>query len=348
MSHRYSIERLRTLASDLLKDAGLAEDRAATVADILLEGDLLGHDTHGLALLAPYLQELRSGGMAATGEPVVIADRGACITWDGERLPGTWLAATAVDLALARVVTYGTVTVVIRRAHHIGCLAAYLARATSRGCMTLLACSDPAVASVAPFGGTRAVFTPDPIAIGIPTGGDPILIDVSASITTNGMSNRLRAAGQRFAHPWLLDGRGHPTNDPAVLGDGPPGTILPIGGLDHGHKGYGLALMVEALTQGLGGFGRADAPSGWGASVFLQVIDPAAFGGGDAFRRQTDWLVEACRTNPPRPGIDSVRLPGHRGLELRRAALRDGVPLHPGVWEGLVAEAERAGIPVAA
>lgn len=346
MSHRQQPQQLTMLATRLLQAAGLARDRAATVAEILVEGDLLGHTTHGLALLGPYLKELESGGMNAAGEPSLVADRGACVTWDGRHLPGAWLTAQALDLALERVATYGTVTVVIRRAHHIACLAAYLRRATERGCMALLACSDPAVASVAPYGGSRAVFTPDPIAIGIPTGGDPVLIDVSASITTNGMSNRLRAAGERFVHPWLLDGRGDPTDDPAVLGDDPPGTILPVGGLDHGHKGYGLALMVEALTQGLGGFGRADGPTGWGASVFLQVIDPAAFGGTAGFTRQTDWLVEACLANPARPGNEAVRLPGQRGLARRRAALADGLELHPSTLDGLRQLTRRAGLPL--
>ena len=77
---------------------------------------------------------------------------------------------------------------------------------------------------------------------------------------------------------WLVDNRGEATDDPAALKASPPGAILPLGGLDRGHKGFGLGLMVEALTAGLGGYGRADKPTSWGASVFLQMIDPEAFG----------------------------------------------------------------------
>ena len=115
----------------------------------------------------------------------------------------------------------------------------------------------------------------------------------------------------------------------------PPGTLLPVGGTDHGHKGYGLALLVEALTQGLGGFGRAEKPTRWGASVFVQVIDPAAFGGAVEFRRETGWLVAACRTASPAPGVDAVRLPGQRGLECKRRALAEGVVTYPGIMEAL-------------
>src|SRR2546426_526619 len=113
--------------------------------------------------------------------------------------------------------------------------------ATARGLMITIASSDPADASVAPFGGRKAVFTPDPVAVGIPTDGDPILVDISASITTNGMSNRLRREGKRFPGAWAIDAAGRETDDPAALYADPPGTILPIGGAGYGHKGYGLA-----------------------------------------------------------------------------------------------------------
>ena len=161
----------------------------------------------------------------------------------------------------------GTGTVAIRRSHHIACLAAYLTRATEQGLMIVLACSDPNSASVAPHGGTRAVFTPDPLALGFPTAGEPVLVDISASLTTNGMTGRLHRQGKTLASAWLLDAAGNASADPAVLFTNPPGTILPLGGLDAGHKGYGLALLVESLTGGLAGFGRADPKEGWGATV---------------------------------------------------------------------------------
>jgi L-lactate dehydrogenase len=104
--------------------------------------------------------------------------------------------------------------------------------------------------------------------------------------------------------------------------------------------------MIEALTQGLSGFGRAEQPSGWGASVFVQAINPAAFGGADAFRRETSWTADACRQCPPRPGIDRVRLPGDRGLERKRRALTEGVVLYPGVMEALATHAKRLAVTV--
>jgi len=237
----------------------------------------------------------------------------------------------AVDAAIERARTYGTATVVIRRSHHIACLAAYLMRATERGFMLLIASSDPNSASVAPFGGKRAVFTPNPLALGFPTTGDPVLIDISASITTNGMVARRHSAGSAFEHPWLLDAKGQPSAEPAVMFADPPGTILPLGGLDAGHKGYGLALLVEAMTGGLAGFGRADEKEGWGATVFVQAIDPAAFGGLEDFVRQTENIAQQCRDNPPRDPGAPVRLPGQRALARRHEQLATGVELHPSI-----------------
>jgi LDH2 family malate/lactate/ureidoglycolate dehydrogenase len=341
----YAAAELVEYARALFAAAGCDGDKPATIAEGLVEADLLGHTTHGLQLAAGYLDALSAGGMSARGEPAVVADRGAAVTWDGKRLPGVWLAARAIELACRRAPTYGTATVVVRQSHHIGCLAAFLQRVTDQGLMVLLASSDPAVATVAPFGGRTAVFTPDPIAVGIPTDSDPILIDISASITTNGMASRLRRERRRFPGKWALDSAGNPTDDPEALFADPPGTLLPVGGTDHGHKGYGLALAVEALTQGLGGFGRADAPAGWGASVFIQVIDPGAFGGVSEFQRQTGWLASTCRDTDPIPGVESVRLPGEKGLARKRLALRDGVPLYPGIMEALAPYAKRFGVP---
>jgi LDH2 family malate/lactate/ureidoglycolate dehydrogenase len=332
---RYRAADLIDFAAALFAAAECDNEKPGVIAAGLVEADLLGHTTHGLQLAPTYLGDLESGTMTPRGEPLIDTDRGACVTWDGRRLPGVWLTAKAVDLAAERAPTYGTVTVVIRNSHHIGCLAAFLQRATDRGLMILVASSDPAVASVAPFGGRKAVFTPDPFAVGIPTDGDPILIDISASITTNGMANRLRREGKRFPGQWALDATGKATDDPEALFTDPPGTLLPMGGTEYGHKGYGLALMVEALTQGLSGFGRAEAPTGWGASVFVQVIDPGAFGGSAAFTRETGWLANACRTTPPVPGVDAVRVPGQRGLARKRRALAEGVTLYPGIMAAL-------------
>jgi LDH2 family malate/lactate/ureidoglycolate dehydrogenase len=182
------------------------------------------------------------------------------------------------------------------------------------------------------------------MAAGIPTSGDPILLDISASYTTNGLTGRLYNAGAKLPHPWVQDAQGNATDDPAVLFADPKGTLLPLGGLDAGHKGYALALLIEACTAGLAGFGRADPAEGWGATVFVQVLDPAAFGGIDDYTRQSDWLVNACHDATPRPGGPRVRLPGENGMKRYRDQQARGVELFEGILPSLAPWSAKLGV----
>jgi LDH2 family malate/lactate/ureidoglycolate dehydrogenase len=331
MTARYSAQALTASAIALLTAAGADKDKARDIAEILVEGDLMGHDTHGLALLGPYLGELESGNMLKTGEPQVLNSRPATAVWDGKRLPGPWLVLKAMDECAKMAKTYGTGTITIRRSHHIAALAAYLKRATDQGLVMLLYCSDRNSSSVAPHGGLDPVFTPNPMAFGIPTGAAPILVDISCSVTTNGMCNRLVKEGKRFSGKWLIDDKGEATDEPRFGVPGGGGSIQLLGGMDAGHKGFGLTLLVESLTGGLAAHGRADPKEGWGATVFVQLLDPEAFGGLDGMTRQVDWVADACHKSRPRPGFSQVRLPGERGLARREEQQVQGIELHPSI-----------------
>ncbi len=342
---RYAADQLHRYASSLLQKAGMQTELAECVADTLVQGDLLGHDTHGLALLAGYLKELETGSMRAQGAPLVVSDRPAALLWDGQRLPGPWLMKQAMDTLTPRARELGVSSLVIRRSHHIACLAVYLLRALQDDLLMVLACSDANSASVAPYGGTQAVFTPNPLALGFPLSNDSgVMVDISASITTNGMSNRKHKAGEKYTYDVLIDANGQPSNDPALLFANPPGTLLPVGGLTHGHKGYGLSLLVESLTGGLAGHGRADPKEGWGATVHITLYDLKAFGGHTDFLRQMDTVAERCRTNKPIDPQRPVRLPGEGGLARRAQQLNEGVQLHPSILPSLEDYAQKYGV----
>jgi L-lactate dehydrogenase len=339
---RYQNDDLVAFAAAALTAAGLPDEPAAVVSRGLVEADLLGHSTHGLALLGDYVEELDNGTMEREGRPAIVSDHAAVAVWDARRLPGVWTTALAVEEAERRAATFGIGAIAIRRSHHIACLATFLEGPARRGSMVLVFSSDPSDAHVAPFGGLTPVMTPNPIAAGIPCAGNPILIDVSTSITTAAMCGRVAAAGGRLGGQWVMDKNGVATDDPSVRKDG--GTLLPVGGLDHGHKGYGLSLMVEALTQGLGGYGRAEKPTEWGASVLVMALSPALFGGLDGFIHETGWLADACRASAVAPGKPRVRLPGEAGLGRKRAALANGVELRPEIVSGLEGLATRFGL----
>lgn len=334
----------------LLARQGMEADKATVTAEVLVEGDMIGHDTHGLQLMHWYLESLQDGSLNGKGSYQVVADKGAGFVWDGRLLPGAWLLTTALDQAVARARDYGIVGAAIRNSHHTCALSAYMRKVTDQGLIVQISVSNPAAARVAPYGGTKPLLTPNPIAMGFPTSGDPILVDVSASITTTTMTQLLAKKGERYPEQWGLTADGQPTDDPQEITEN-GGTMMPLGGELKGHKGYGLALMVDLLGQGLSGKGRANtaAPGPLAQSAYIQVIDPNFFAGLDAFNQQSDWTANAARTNPPAPWNNGpVRVPGDSASQKRRRALAEGVPVADGDWTRIARHAERLGVAIPA
>ena len=342
---RFSTDALDRFATALLAAAGMDADKAATTSRLLVLTDTMGRRTHGLAMVPLYLADIRKGDMKVRGDPVVVKDTGATMVWDGEYLPGLWLVNAAIERAIARIDQHGVVTVAIRRSHHIGCLAALAKQAADRGYVAIIANSDPSGKRVAPYGGTKALLTPNPYAIGYPGTDHPVLVDICASITTVSMTRQKHAAGELFEHPWLLDADGNPTRDPSVLENRhPQGSLQLMGGQEYGHKGFGFALMIEALSQGLSGHGRKDQPAQWGGNVFLQVLDPEFFAGHAAFVEQMDSLSEACRANPPVSADRPVRVPGDHAARCIVEAHSRGVSFDTATWTALAESAKDLGV----
>jgi len=316
----YTRDDLLTLAHGLLTTAGLPDDKAEVVAELLVQTDEMGVTTHGVSLIPYYLPELTGGTMTTEGSHEVVQDRKVTMVWDGNYLPGHWLMKQALELCMERAAEFGMAALSMRRVHHIGCLSTLTRIAAERGFVCYIATSDPSGKWVAPFGGTEPLLTPNPWAVGYPTATHPVLIDTCASITTVSKVREYINTGAQFAHPWMLTAEGVPSTDPGVVNADPKGTLMPVGGADHGHKGFAMALMVEMLTQGLSGHGRAEDVTRWGGNVFLQVLDPDAFGGREAFEREVTHLGDLCRANRPADPARPVRMPGDRAASTRARA----------------------------
>ena len=317
---RFAAAALIAFATSLLERAGVRTTSRADVADVLVTADLLGHTTHGLALLAPYLAEIESGTMANRASPTIVSDRPAAQTWDGSRLPGPWLTLRALDAAATMAASDGTGTVVIRRSHHIACLAVYLLRATERGLVAIVQSSDPIVAAVVPHGGTTPVITPNPIAAGLPTSGDPILIDISSSITSMGFAKQEMQAGRKLPGAWLIDHEGNATDDPGALFAEPKGALLPLGGLDAGYKGFGLALLIEALTAGLRATVAPTRPRAGAARCSCRCSTPRPSAGLAAFKRQMDHWSPPATTRSRAPACRACGCRARPACSAARAA----------------------------
>lgn len=340
------IARLTDFIANLFEAERVPAEVARVVTRVLLRGDQLGQHTHGVKLARGYLRDLRGGHAHADPQRLqALKSAPAIRLYDAGYLLGPYVMDTVLDWASGAARQHGVAVANVRRSHHIACLGAYLKQVVDQDLVCIIMSSDPAVASVAPYGGTRAVYTPNPLAIGIPAEPDPVLVDVSMSSITNGMVQKRRTLGQRLDHPVILKSDGTLSDDPAELSADPPGTILPLGGMAYGYKGYALGLMVEAMTSGLGGHGRKDRPQGWGASVHVQVIDPEFLGGVAALKSELATFAQAVASNPPLDPARPPRLPGAQGMRNWRRAEAQGVALPPDVTAELRSAAEEAGLP---
>ena len=124
--------------------------------------------------------------MTLSGTYSILRETPSHLVMDGRFLPGPWLVCEALDWAAGRIQEQGVVSMCITQSHHIAALQAYLPRATQHVWILSIMSSDPLVATVAAFGGKTPLFTPNPMAVGIPGSKGPILFDFCTSITSNG------------------------------------------------------------------------------------------------------------------------------------------------------------------
>lgn len=328
MSNRYAAEDLVQSTRRLFTAAGLEDEIAHSVAEILVEADLLGYDTHGLQFVPAYLGAIEAGRMKLAGRPEIIRDSGNVLVLDGDRLPGQWAVLQGLNLALERIREHPMLSVAIRRSGNISCLATYARRAAEAGYLAIVTASAPGNSVVAPHGGRRALLSTNPIAFAIPADGHPILADTSTSSITNRAIERAIRQQTPLPADRVVDSGGRPSTDPEAVFADPPGAILPLGGMELGHKGFAFSLLVEALTSGLAGAGRSEG-AGAGNNTFLLLLDPEAYSGSDYLRREMTHLAAEVRETPPVEGGEAVRLPGDRAYERYNEQKRIGVQLHP-------------------
>jgi L-lactate dehydrogenase len=245
--------------------------------------------------------------------------------------------------ALERATKQGVYVLTLRRAQHVACLASYLVPIVERGLVGLVVASTPGEAFVSPFGGRTPLFSNNPIAFAAPGGDCPLLFDISMAITAGGQVTRAARESRMLPEAALKDASGQTTADPSVLRHG--GSVMPIGGAGHGYKGYALTLMTEILTQVLPGYGvLAGGGDGEANSVFIQVLDPAAFGDRAGYLRELNNLFQRIHDSSPDQPEQPVRVPGERAWMLRRRRLAEGIELYPGVLDGLLECAQSLGV----
>ena len=343
---RYHAAALRVLSRDLFEAAGVPRFEAEIVAASLVESNLRGHDSHGVIRVEDYIGQLRRGELVAGAALTVLHETASLLAGDGGRGFGQVQCRALVERVGAKAREAGIACGTLRDCGHVGRLGEWVELAASAGQAALISVNDNGCSyCVAPPGGLEPRISTNPIAIGVPTSGDPLVLDISTSAVANGKVTVARLAGTACPPGWLQDAAGNPTTDPNVRLAEPPGTLLPFGGAE-GYKGFGLGLMLDFLVAGLSGGYCPPAPEGITEcnNVLLVIWDPARCAGRAHFLTETDKLIAAVRGTPTRAGVDRIQLPGDRSAAVREERLASGIPLAHGHRDALHALARELGV----
>ncbi|MFZ0607653.1 MAG: Ldh family oxidoreductase [Xanthobacteraceae bacterium] len=318
----------RALIADAFVAAGLPGDDASRCAELMTEADLTGADGHGIFRLPQYVRRLNAGGFNMRPAITVKKTGPATVLVDGDNGMGHLVMSRATDEAIALARETGVSWVGVRRSNHAGPAGLYAEMPAAHGMIGVYA----AVANanhMATWGGADLLLGTNPLAIGVPSGGVPLVFDMATSIVAYGTVKKYALRGLTMPQGWFVKPEtGEAITDPNKSGEG---ILLPTGE----YKGSGLALMIGLLAGVLNGaaFGRdvvdfnADDASETNTGHFLVVVDIARFLPLAAFTAEVDRHVRDLRASQRLPGVDAIRLPGDRRAECRQERLRDGVPI---------------------
>lgn len=347
--------RARDFAAALLQAAGATEEDARITAEVLVASDLRGHESHGVSRLEQfYVRPLLTGQINARPRSVVRHETAATIVIDADNGLGQPAARRAMDRCIEKAREAGMCMAIIRHSNHFG-IAGYYAMQALAHEMIGISCTDAGPLAV-PTGGRAAMLGSNPIAFAAPAGKNrPFVLDMATSVVPIGKVEVRARREAPLPIGWAVDEEGQPTTDASSVLDrlrrDLPGGLMPLGGLDAGHKGYGLSMMVEILCSVLAGarahLGDPRAFSDgepMDVNHMVAAIDIAAFGAVAEYKRDMDTYIDGMHQVPPAPGVDRVRVAGEPEFEAEEERRRRGIPLHESVVASLRALGVELGV----
>jgi L-2-hydroxycarboxylate dehydrogenase (NAD+) len=335
----YPIETLREFCTRVFLHFGVPKDDALQAADVLACADLRGIDSHGVARLHTYFDMLGEGRINPKPEIKVVRATTSTATVDGDNGLGLVVGPHANRMAMDMAEKCGSGWVSVRNTNHFGIAGYYVLKALERDLIGWAMTNSTKL--VAPLWGAERMLGTNPIAIAFPGKEEPpIVIDMATSATAYGKIEIARRRGELIPEGWAIDREGYGTNKPDDMVEG--GALLPLGSDRErgGHKGYGLAMMVDILCCVLSGANwgpfappfalRQEIPErsvGKGIGHFFGAMRIDGFIEGDSFKRQVDDYVRVFRATKPAPGTNGPLIPGDPEREAEILRREKGVPL---------------------
>ena len=345
MSRMWKVDELKDRTAAICRAGGIPAADAEMIAEVLVTTDMRGIHSHGVVRLARYLDCIRAGGIKPTSEPVTLSESANSLMVSANGGLGIPASVKTMRRLLEKASQSAIAIATINHSDHYGAAGHYAMMAADRGFVGFSMSNTCPL--VAPTGGRAAAIGNNPFAYAAPGRKHrALLFDVCMSKVAAGKLVIAAEAGKRIPADWILTKDGKTTDDPNEIWH--DAVMLPFAE----HKGYGFATMVEAMTGVLAMSGMMGGVHSWNTQpgrdadtghCFI-VVNPAFFGGVEAFRDRTDAMIDGLKRCPTVDGVDEVLYPGE--LEWRReaTALKDGISLP----EASEKELERAAGMVAA
>jgi LDH2 family malate/lactate/ureidoglycolate dehydrogenase len=323
----FRADSLRAFCEEVFLSCEMAREDASIVADSLVQANLRGVDSHGVARVGIYVKRLKMGLVNPRPNVEIMHESPGALLVDGDNGMGQVVGVRALELGLDRVRESGGVSVGVRRSNHYGAGAYYVQRAVARDVVAFAYSNAPP--TMAPWGGVDPYFGTNPYAYGVPAGEHrPIILDMATSIVARGKIILAAERDEPIPEGWAVDKQGNPTTDAREALEG---SVLPFGG----PKGYAISLMIDIMAGALTGAGfgprvnslydNFDEPQNVGA--FFQLIDIGHFIEPAAFKARVDRIIEEIKSSRKAAGTKEIFLPGeieYRKEQQRRAS---GIPV---------------------
>ncbi|MBN9615785.1 MAG: hypothetical protein BGO25_03820 [Acidobacteriales bacterium 59-55] len=345
MPKQVSVEGLKKYCIKVLSKAGLSRSDADTVSEVLVMTDTWGTFSHGTGALVNYVRALRAGGIDCNSKPEILSEGGSWAVIDGHSGMGMTSCCMAMNLAIEKARTNAIAWCGVRNSSHFGAAGYYANMAANRDMIGIsMSNADPNM--VVP-GARGHTIGNNPFAYAVPVGtGHPILLDIALSAAAHGKIKTMKALGKPIPSTWVTDAEGIPTSN---LSNWPAtGSLIPMAG----HKGYGIAMLVEVMAGLLTGAGILNEVKSWVfnpeesahlgqafIAINIEAILPI-----ESFKTRIDSMILQIRQAPTATGSDRIYMPGEIEWEKRENALKNGIPLPDPVISSLRQAGQELGI----
>jgi LDH2 family malate/lactate/ureidoglycolate dehydrogenase len=338
------IDDLRRCLAFAFERLQLTPDDAAGLGELLVDSELRGHPDHGVAALGVLATLYRDGKLNPRPRVRVLHETDGAILLDGDRGCGPGAPTRAMLWCIERARDRQGMAVAAVRDWQLLVAAPYARLAAEAGLIGF-ACTN-FIPLVAPPGGRTAVFGTNPFAFGVPAGRhQPVVLDVATTVTSMQKVRVAAEQGEPMPEGTIFDHAGRPITDPAEFLKG--GLMAPLGNPQAPHKGFGLALFIDALSGVLSGAGFAQGLANGTPGNFLWALEVEAFLPKQEFLVRMDTQIDQIKQGERLPGIDELLVPGERGQRrLLDLTARGVVPLAPASWQILATNCESLAAPL--